>query len=107
MSLFDRLVNDRFVKNGRSPIKDPRRKRWSEEYARWLAALGVLLTFLQNKDIIVLFPASWHPYIAGAAAALTIVAGAEFAEGHRDRKRWEAKLRRDAQQRSQPGRDTP
>ena len=62
-----------------------------------LLAVGVLLEFLKQQDIVTLFPTSWHPYIAGASAMLAIIAASDTAERVRDLRRANERLRQSQQ----------
>lgn len=93
---FRWLLHDTFTHAPRAPIRERRRKRWTEVYGRSLAALGILLAFLQQRDIIVLFPERWRPYIVGASAAFALIWGSEYAERHHDWKRYQERLERES-----------
>lgn len=93
MAPFARFTHSKATGN----VRDSRRKRWSETYGRFLLGLGVLLQFLQSRDVVVLFPAAWHPYIAGASAMLALVVGSDSIERARDLKRANKRWQRSPQ----------
>ena len=84
----------RFSRSSTTPIRERRRRRWSDVVATWLTIGGVVLDQAARQADI--FPPSWSPYIRTAAFAFGLTAVLERVERHRDARRYLQRLNDDA-----------
>lgn len=76
-----------FSRRSGTPLKERRRRRWSDTVATFAAVAGVVLDQAARRDAD-LFPPSWRPYILAASLAFMVIATVERIERRHDYNRY-------------------
>lgn len=87
------MIHRTFTRRTATPIRERRRRRWSDTFATIAAIAGVALD--QAARSVEAFPPSWHPYIRAAALAFGAVAMLERIERRHDYKRYVRRITRE------------